>query len=46
MLLAHVLSHESIDLIPKLSSFRFKVEGLLGGPGDLVNTYNWAYNPT
>ena len=24
---------------------KFRDEGLLGGPWDLVTTYNWAYNP-
>ena len=25
---------------------RVRAWGLLGGPWDLVTTYNWAYNPT
>ena len=24
----------------------FRDEGVLGGPWDLVSTYNWDYNPT
>ena len=29
-----------------ISSRVLGVEGLLGGPWDLVITYNWDYNPT
>ena len=31
---------------PRVQGLGIRVQGSLGGPWDLVATYNWDYNPT